>query len=91
MLAVDMVMGATRDEFDVAVLFSGDTDLLPAIEAVERLDKRVEVAAWRPDDGPSRRLSLPGSSMWCHWLDRHDFEMVRDDTDYTVVERVAAA
>jgi hypothetical protein len=29
--------------------------------------------------------------MWCHWLDRHDFEMVRDDTDYTVVERVAAA
>jgi uncharacterized LabA/DUF88 family protein len=34
LIALDMALGAERDEFDVAILASGDTDLEPAIDAV---------------------------------------------------------
>lgn len=81
--AIDMVMGAVRDEYDVAVLVSADTDLVPAIEAVLNLGKRAEVASWRPDEGWGSRLSLPGRNLWCHWLDHADFDHVHDETDYT--------
>lgn len=83
MIAIDMVMGAVRDEYDVAVLVSADTDLVPAIEAVLNLGKRAEVASWRPDEGWGSRLSLPGRNLWCHWLDHADFDHVRDEADYT--------
>jgi uncharacterized LabA/DUF88 family protein len=83
LLAIDMVMGAFRDEYDTAVVVSADTDLVPAVEAVLALGKRVEVASWRPDVGWGSRLSIPGRNLWCHWLDRVDFGRVRDDTDYT--------
>lgn len=83
MLAVDLVMGAARDQYDVAVLLSADTDLLPAAEAVLDMGKWVEFAAWRPDTGYASHLRVPGRSTWCHHLRRHDFEMVSDRTDYT--------
>jgi len=83
LLAVDMVMGAMRDDYDVAVLVSADTDLLPAVEAVLDVGKRIEVTAWRPDKGWGSRLRLPGRNIWCHWLGHADFDRVRDDTDYT--------
>lgn len=82
LLAVDMVKGALRDNYDVAVLVSADTDLLPAVEAVLDDGKRVEVVSWRPDKGRGSRLELPRRNIWCHWLDRVDFDRVRDDTDY---------
>ena len=46
-LAVDAVAGAIRDECDVAVFFTEDTDLLPALELVAEVKGRgsVEVAA----------------------------------------------
>ncbi len=83
LIAIDMVMGAVRDEYDVAVLVSADTDLVPALEAVLMLDKRVEVASWRPEHGWGKRLNVQGQNLWCHWLERADFDHVRDDTDYT--------
>ena len=43
--------------------------------------ERVEVAAWKPAQGYARRLSLPG--MWCHYLERGDYELLADRTDYT--------
>jgi len=82
-LAIDMVMGAARDEYDVAVLVSADTDLVPAVEAVFEMGKRVEVAAWKPDVGWLSRLRVPGRPLWCHMLKRVDFQRVRDDADYT--------
>jgi uncharacterized LabA/DUF88 family protein len=82
-IALDMAMGAVRNEFDVAVLVSADTDLVPAIEAVIEAGRRVEVASWRPDRGYGSRLSVPRRNVWCHWLGRKDFEQVSDDTDYT--------
>ncbi len=41
-LAVDFVTMVARGECDVAILFSSDTDLLPALEAV------IALAALRP-------------------------------------------
>ena len=44
-LALDFVMMAVRDEYDVGVLMSNDTDLRPALEEVIRLERQVvEVA-----------------------------------------------
>jgi len=90
LLAVDMVKGAMRDDYDVAVLVSEDSDLLPAVEAVVEVGKRVEVVAWRPDKGWGPRLRLPKLNLWCHWLDRADFDRVRDDTDYARPARRAS-
>jgi hypothetical protein len=81
-IALDMAQGAMRDDYDTCVLFSGDTDLVPAIEEVRLAGKRCEVAAWKSPHAYSPRLSLPG--LWCHWLDEVDYGLVWDDIDYTV-------
>lgn len=43
-LATEMLAGAFRDAYDVAVLVSGDRDFVPAIERVRAEGRRVEVA-----------------------------------------------
>ncbi len=82
-MALDIALLAQRGEYDVAVVCSGDTDLIPAIEEV--LDSEssalVEVAGWRSEHY-RQRLSIKGRKLWCHWLTRDDYERVRDDTDY---------
>ena len=45
MIAVDMVRGAMNDEYDVAILLSADTDLLPAADAVVRAEPPRD--SWR--------------------------------------------
>jgi hypothetical protein len=85
-LAVDLVFGAARDLFDVAVVASTDTDLAPALEAVCEMRRAwgrpsIEVAAWSPND---KRLRVKGATIWCHWLTREDYELVRDQRDYTL-------
>ncbi|MCA9501887.1 MAG: NYN domain-containing protein [Myxococcales bacterium] len=44
MIAVDLVLGAVNDVYDVAYLLSADADFVPAIEAAQSLGKRVFVA-----------------------------------------------
>jgi uncharacterized LabA/DUF88 family protein len=85
-LAIDVAAGAIRDEYDVAVVFTADTDLLPAIELVAELKGQgaVEVAAWVPQHGSVKRLRLPGRELWCHMLTRTDYEHVRDETNYSL-------
>lgn len=83
LIALHMVMGARNDEYDVAVLVSCDTDLIPALEAVCALGKRCEVASWQARKGRNSRLSIPDRSLWCHWLNERDFQLVEDATDYT--------
>lgn len=80
-LAVDVVTLAMRMEYDVGILFSSDSDLLPAVEAVVKLKlARVEVAAW----SNSFRLRIPGTTLpWCHQLSKADYLTVADPTDYT--------
>lgn len=81
-LAVDMVRMAIKREYEVAILFSRDTDLLPAVEAVAELRAaHVEVATWA---GTSQlRCRLPdGKLLWCHKLSEADFQAVRDTRSY---------
>jgi hypothetical protein len=87
-LAIDFVMKAMRDEYDVGILFSGDTDLLPAAEAVLELKGpgSVEFAAWLPGDGRAanrlRALDSNGKAAWCHLLDERVYKTTEDLTDY---------
>lgn len=79
MLAVDLVIGAHSKRFDTAVVFSGDTDLLPAIEAIADMGVVCDSASWV---GGARRLQPP-SVAYEHRLDAEDYRHVRDDIDYT--------
>lgn len=83
-LAVDVVSGAARRRFDVAVIASTDTDLVPALEAVIDLRRAwgspsVEVIAWAP---LNKRLRVAAANIWCHWLTPADYLAVRDPTNY---------
>jgi len=82
-LAIDYAMMAVRSEFDVAILMSTDTDLKPALEVVSDQTKvRAEVAAWSTPGAHSRRLSIVGRQLWCHWLNADNYIAVADPTDY---------
>lgn len=83
-LAVDLVFGAARRSYDLAVVASTDTDLVPALEAVCDLHRawgtpRVEVASWKPT---GKRLRVDGHGVWCHWLTEDDYLSVQDTTVY---------
>lgn len=41
-IAIDIVLGATNDEYDTVILISSDTDLLPAIHYAQSQGKRIE-------------------------------------------------
>jgi len=86
-LAVDFVMMAARRDYDVGILFSSDTDLVPALEAVLALRPadRVscEVAAWAARGGRPRSLSVRGAGLRRHLLPEADYRAVADPTDYT--------
>ena len=40
-LANDLIKGAFKDEFDEAIIVSGDEDFIPAIKTVQELNKKV--------------------------------------------------
>ncbi len=83
-LAIDFVAMAVDGLYDIGVIMSTDTDLLPALEFVKRRfsdERHVAVAAWRSPQS-NRRLSIPGTNIWCHWLTRDDYATVADPTDY---------
>jgi hypothetical protein len=85
-LAVDFVMMAARREFDVGVLFSSDTDLVPALEAVIALrlesPPACDVAAWAAPGMRPRTLSVKGVRLRRHLLTETDFRAVADPADY---------
>jgi uncharacterized LabA/DUF88 family protein len=82
-LAIDLVRLAMDDEFDVAVIASADTDLLPPIKFVlERFpDKKIETVAYEPVQGcepiTAEPLEVPGAGVHVHArhkLRKHVFE-----------------
>ena len=84
-LAVDLVFNAARRFFDVGIVVSADTDIVPSLEAVCNLNRawgspRVEVAAWR---ALKKRPRVPGTPVWCHLLEEADYELVKDITRYS--------
>ena len=91
-LAVDLITCAADSLYDIGIVFSGDTDLRPALEYVaHRFNPipRVEVAAW--DSGRRRRrtgltFSAP-YSRWCHYLSEADYQSIRDFTSYAPTDR----
>lgn len=86
LIALAMVMGAMRDEFDVAILASCDTDLVPALETVNELGKICEVSSWQSRTVHRSRLSIPGHNLWCHWMSEKDYRFAEDSTDYTLAQ-----
>lgn len=41
-IALEMALGAVRDEFDTGILISSDTDLVPALREVRMAGKKAE-------------------------------------------------
>jgi len=80
-IAIDLVRMAMTKDYDVAILFSADTDLMPAIETVYDLRQaHIEIASW----SGANRLRFPNSQLpWCHFLNETRYHSVQDPTDYT--------
>ena len=76
-IAVDLIHAAYTKRYDGIVLFSSDTDLLPALETVVRLRLgHVEVACW----SGFKPLRFPNSNLpWCHFLSEADWHAVTED------------
>lgn len=83
-LAIDAMVMGVRDEYNVAMLVTTDTDLLPVVEgllALKAINGKpdVEVIGWK---GLSRGLVVPGVPM--RWIGDRDFVTIRDDHDYNI-------
>jgi uncharacterized LabA/DUF88 family protein len=47
-IATQMLMDAFTDQFDVAILISGDTDLIPPIQAIKSLSPGKRIGVYFP-------------------------------------------
>ncbi|MFA4817329.1 MAG: NYN domain-containing protein [Parcubacteria group bacterium] len=58
-MAVDLLVGAYEDMYDVAILVSSDTDLIPAIQKVKQLGKKIEYIGFshKPSYGLIKNVS----------------------------------
>jgi hypothetical protein len=89
-LAVDFVLLAVRGEYDVGVLFSTDTDMKPALDAVFELNGKErpwpEVAAWSGPNHYRRRItaSQRSHSVPCNWVDDIKYARIQDLTRYAI-------
>ena len=85
-LALDFFIGAIDGAYDIGIIFSHDTDLIPAIEKVRdpvrNLNVTVETAAWCTSSGQAFQL-VKGQGVWCHRLDERAYESARDRNNYT--------
>lgn len=82
-LAVGLTGRALDREFDAAIVFSGDTDLLPALDLVfHRRLINLEIAAWtgqKPLWFPEMLRGVPSRRLpYCHFLSESDFQECRD-------------
>lgn len=84
-LTLDYAVMAVRDEYDVGILFSVDTDLKPALEFVASSGlARAEVAAWSAQGQHTRRLSISGRRLYCHWVDQDVYKRIQDPINYAL-------
>lgn len=89
LLAVDLVKTTLIDKsHTVAIVVSADTDLVPALELVveEVGADGLEVATWKGPHWSPQPLSVAGSRVKQHQMDRAFYERVKDTTDYTVAK-----
>lgn len=82
-LGLDLVDAARSHAFDKIVLFSGDSDLVPAVEEVMKSTTPLELAAWSDDnDMPGNVLTeicrRKRFRLWTHRLNEEDFWACQD-------------
>ncbi len=53
-MACEMMLHAIQDDYDIAIIVSGDRDFVPAVEHIQRFGKIVEVASF--DNSRSKHL-----------------------------------
>lgn len=61
-LTRDMLTHAFRDNFDVAILMTGDADFIPVVEELKRLGKRVHISFFPEGHGLSPALRRSADS-----------------------------
>lgn len=84
-LAIDFTVMAVRQEYDIGIIFSGDTDLMPALEAVAALGTATpEVAGWKPNVGYGNVLRPTTIAVAINWVDHAGYQQVRDPRDYNI-------
>jgi uncharacterized LabA/DUF88 family protein len=85
-IAIDFVRLALEDVYDVGIMLSADTDLVPALQFVadKCREKRLITVGYAPDSGcqAPAPLDLRRGSVERRYMTRRDFERVRDDADY---------
>lgn len=81
-LAVNAVENTLTQRCDVAIVFSHDTDLAPAVEAIARLCRpsHVETASWRSDHFEKRLRPVTG--VHHHHIHRAVFDRVETPVNY---------
>jgi hypothetical protein len=82
--AVDAMVLALEDAFDLAILVTADTDLLPVGEGLVAMKAKLgkpdlAVVGWAKT---SQHLELPGVPV--RWIGPRDYESVRDRRDYNI-------
>lgn len=84
-LAIDFVRLGFDGDYDLGVIMSTDTDLIPAFEFVmERFpDLQVATAAWSSPSA-TKPVRLRDRQLWCYYLDQAAYTSVYDPTDYTL-------
>lgn len=89
-LAIDFVGLALDDAFDVAVLASGDTDLVPALKFVaDRFPNKSLVTLgyatepdWAGDNPPPAPLDLEGAPIERRFIPKRDFDRIADKRNF---------
>jgi len=84
-IAIELVRCAVFEpDCEVAILFSSDTDLLPALELIakQKGPEAVEVAAWQ-GAAPALRIS-GGVRIRQHYLPEHVYRACVDTRDYNL-------
>lgn len=78
-LAIDVVKSSLEATTNTLVVFSTDTDLLPAIEfAYSAPATHIEVACWEGAN-PLKFSRQSGKRIWCHNVTQADFRSVCTD------------
>ncbi|HLI32809.1 MAG TPA: NYN domain-containing protein [Solirubrobacteraceae bacterium] len=87
-LALGVVEALLTNVIDVAVLFTHDSDLRPAVEMIARLRgaNRIETASWSSRSFSRRLGKVDG--VHHHTISRRVFEMVETPVNYAHVQNV---
>lgn len=84
-IATDLIVGAIDDKYDIAILVSSDSDLVPAIDWIRnRLKKKIEYIGFSiPDEHDEKKSTKPLYMMF----KKTDVQRVFSDIDIKKLEK----